>query len=562
MRHVVARWQTAISAVDREIESNFQATFHGDKHSLLADDSSFSRSKKYVWALQVYNVFQKKLDDTIKVWKDFEKSSLDRLDQDQLVTHKEESLIIIKAAVAALELKRDHVRDKHREVSDMKDGLFATSQLLDSRNTVTQNENIRLLTYVNLLFLPLAFCTSIFGMQTILPNHVHGVYFAVTICAVTIFTVFMVFNLQLLIEMVEGLIGKATKWLRRSMGAHHRRHWHKTAQALQTSREAKNIIVQNRLRRNSAWMYFVYLLELFFVMIPVHEIEASHRLWGLRRHLRNTKPVTTRAGATGLTGVPDRVPREESISVVRIVGRVILGIVRAAFLPLWLILVGFEVALVSVYLLLIYAGHVCHEAVQAKPRKNNNNNDLSSIPPPSPSSDTTPAGEKKNKKKKAHPFRIPLQLLGFYVESEVRLPRNIQRKIKRWREIIAESQGSALDTRTSWPEDDKPYFVARSDAEREQASQRRTRSPSPGAGAGGGGGAGGLRVHFANQGRPRRRSEGNIVPPVPSPEQSEREGSVSPRPSQTRARTLSANYTTHHQHQHQHVDRAEVAVGV
>lgn len=514
MRHVVARWQTAILAVDRETESDFQATFHGDKHSLLADDSSFSRSKRYVWAIQVYGVFSQKLDETINVWKDFEKSSLERLDQDQLVTHKEESLTIIKAAVTALEMKRDHVRDRRREVSDMKDALFATSQLLDSRNTVTQNENIRLLTYVNLLFLPLAFCTSIFGMQTILPAHVHGVYFAVTICIVTIFTIFMVFNLPHMIELVEGIMGKATKLLRKLMDAHHRRHWHKTAQALQTSREARKIIVQNRLRRNSAWMYFVFLLEVFFVMIPVHEIKAARRFWGLRKRLeKESRPSTTQRG---LTGIPNRSqPEERDRGVVHSLAIVLLSAVRVLFLPLWLIIVGLEVAVISAYILMLYAFEAFYEALQFTKQ------DQSSI--------TTTTTEKR--KPKPHPFRIPLQLLGFYVEDELKLPPNIQRKVKRWRGIIAESQGDAVlhaAGAAARPDEDgtKPYFVHRSDAAKEEEMRaRRLPSPSPPASP-----TGGLRVAFERG--LRRMSEGNNA-------LYSGQSASSSRPSPSRARTLS-----------------------
>ena len=88
-------------------------------------------------------------------------------------------------------------------------------------------------------------------MQTILPSTVHPSWFAITICAVTAFTVFLVFNLQLMSEVVEAMIGKGIKGLRERMHEHQRPHWIKTGQALQISREATAIIVQNRLRRTS-----------------------------------------------------------------------------------------------------------------------------------------------------------------------------------------------------------------------------------------------------------------------------------------------------------------------
>ena len=158
LRHVVARWQTAITAVDKEVQLPFEATFHGDKHSLLSDDSSFSRSKTYLWAIQVYKVFEKNLAETISVWAEFEAQSLQKLDETQ-IEHKEESLMTIHFAIQALRNKLTDLKKKHDEVMNLRDGLFSTSQLLDSRVSVRQNDNIRLLTYVNLLFLPLGFCT-------------------------------------------------------------------------------------------------------------------------------------------------------------------------------------------------------------------------------------------------------------------------------------------------------------------------------------------------------------------------------------------------------------------
>jgi hypothetical protein len=102
MRHVVARWQGAIVAVDKEIQSEFRSTFHGDKHSLLSDDSSFSKSKRYIWAMQVYKVFEKKLGETISVWEEFEAKSLHKLDERQLDNHKDTLFCLFRALFVPL----------------------------------------------------------------------------------------------------------------------------------------------------------------------------------------------------------------------------------------------------------------------------------------------------------------------------------------------------------------------------------------------------------------------------------------------------------------------------
>lgn len=62
--------------------------------------------------------------------------------------------------------------------------LFNASAVLEARTTVTQGENIRILTYVSMLFLPASFSTSVFGMQSILPASTSIHAFAIVIVCV------------------------------------------------------------------------------------------------------------------------------------------------------------------------------------------------------------------------------------------------------------------------------------------------------------------------------------------------------------------------------------------
>jgi hypothetical protein len=450
MRHVVARWQGAIVAVDKEIQSEFRSTFHGDKHSLLSDDSSFSKSKRYIWAIQVYKVFEKKLGETISVWEEFEAKSLHKLDDRQLDNHKDESLEIIHTAIEALKRKRDNIRMRRAEVSDMKDGLFATSQLLDSRVSVRQNDNIRLLTYINLLFLPLAFCTSIFGMQTILPSSVHPSWFAITICAVTVFTAFLVFNLQLMSEVVEAMIGKGTKGLRERMHGHQRPHWIKTGQALQISRDATTIIVQNRLRRTSHWMYFLFIVETAAVTIPVHELKAASTGWGHLKDSSEKQDLKLDLHGNLLFPLPPTLEDERGIieKAVRMTGHALFCLFRALFIPLWLLLIGVELVMLLVYLQLPSG---------TKPRTPIEVLEKGFPEPP----------------RKPSVWKMALLKLGFSKEPKNELPIGVRRKLRRWHgEHVSKKEEQNRRQRMQSLQHGDSYYMRRSDIDLESEQRR------------------------------------------------------------------------------------------
>jgi hypothetical protein len=118
-------------------------------------------------------------------------------------------------------------------------------------------------------------------MSALLPATVPMHTFVVTLISVTIFTAFLVLNLQLLTELVKRLMGELTIILRRVMQSHWRPSWRKTIVALQNDTDAAKIPIQNRLRRSSHWMYLVFIIEALLVGIPVYELRAAANFWGL-----------------------------------------------------------------------------------------------------------------------------------------------------------------------------------------------------------------------------------------------------------------------------------------
>ncbi|KAL2001264.1 hypothetical protein VTN02DRAFT_1971 [Thermoascus thermophilus] len=278
MHHVQLRWQIAIDAVDAQIDSPSQIIFSEENPDLLSDDPQFSRSKTYFWALQAYKMFDDALSATINTWYEFRQNSLPCLNDGRMSAEDwESSTRSIDAAIDKLNEKLLWVRKKSSEVRDLRDGLFGASSLFDSRTTVRQGDNIRLLTYITLLFLPLSFCTSIFGMQTLIPRTLPMSAFAIALPSITVVTILLVFNLQTIIDAWEKFSSDITYSLRELMKNHNRQDWRETADALYADRLARQPPVKKAQRKSSHWVYALFLLEAVTVSFPVSEIENAYR---------------------------------------------------------------------------------------------------------------------------------------------------------------------------------------------------------------------------------------------------------------------------------------------
>ncbi|KKY21564.1 hypothetical protein UCRPC4_g03515 [Phaeomoniella chlamydospora] len=270
LHHVRFRWQNAIEAVDEQIVSPSDIIFSKEDPDLLSDDPQFSKSKTYFWALQAYKMFDERLEETINTWAEFRRDSLPKLNDGQMSDDTwEYTVASIDAAIEKLKLKLRHVREKSQEVRNLREGLFGASALFDSRTTVRQGDNIRLLTYITLLFLPLSFCTSIFGMQVILPSLPIKV-FIITVPTIFVFTALIIFNLQNIMDLWDFVSSYVTRRLRISM--RHHGSWDRTARSLHYDKITNKAPTSLRGRKSTHWSYVIFLIEALFIHIPVREV--------------------------------------------------------------------------------------------------------------------------------------------------------------------------------------------------------------------------------------------------------------------------------------------------
>lgn len=275
--HVAWRWQRIINALNEKIHTSSDIVFSAENPDLLADDSQFTKSRTYFWALQTYKMFDEKLAEIIKTWEKFRRDKFYEVNDGLLPnSHLDLGIERIEASVEKLRGLQEVVRKKYTEVESLRQGLFGASALFDSRTAVRQGDNIRLLTYNTLLFLPLTFTTSIYGMQVVLPQ-LPVIYFYITLPCVVVAAALVMFNMQNLFDLYDAIASKITLELREVMSSHHREEWREMGELLRRDRQARQTPIRKIQRSTTHWDYVLFLIESVVFDLPVHELTWAWR---------------------------------------------------------------------------------------------------------------------------------------------------------------------------------------------------------------------------------------------------------------------------------------------
>src|SRR2546423_12873101 len=89
---------------------------------LLSDDPHFSKSKTYFWAIQTYKLFDEALTNIIDTWEHFKDHSLDKVNDGRMdKKYWESSVKLIDVEIEGLREKLIHVRNKNKEVLNLRD---------------------------------------------------------------------------------------------------------------------------------------------------------------------------------------------------------------------------------------------------------------------------------------------------------------------------------------------------------------------------------------------------------------------------------------------------------
>ena len=138
-----------------------QGSANSFAHNLLdlderAKERKITQLRIYFWALEAYTLFEDSLTKTVEAWEHFKSSSLDKVNDGLNDEDYEVSVELIEQSIDRLRGRIEWIQKKSEQVRRLREGLGFAAQMSDTSTTIIQNKNIRILTYFNILFLPLS----------------------------------------------------------------------------------------------------------------------------------------------------------------------------------------------------------------------------------------------------------------------------------------------------------------------------------------------------------------------------------------------------------------------
>ncbi|KAL6229167.1 hypothetical protein BDW75DRAFT_225533 [Aspergillus navahoensis] len=285
-------WSEIAEYLTRLIKKQ-DAIFDPQQHDgLLFDDSTFSRSRLYFWAIDCLDMFIPRIMANIREWEHFwearkpvfeagerivkevraELRFVEQTPDDpwrNLVPLVEDQITRLRAIHARLGILRD-------QVTALRDGLFNASAVIESRAATELGENVKLLTYVSIVYLPLSLCAALWSIDF----SYHPVVFTFLTVLLSTGTYLVVINLNNLARLGKGVYRRFRAGIVRSMVSDP--HWASIGEAFSQFRPERENVTP------SEWNILAYLISRL-----LHRV-TSFRLWLGRKGV--TKPVNIECG--------------------------------------------------------------------------------------------------------------------------------------------------------------------------------------------------------------------------------------------------------------------------
>ncbi|KAI5819654.1 hypothetical protein BZA77DRAFT_384900 [Pyronema omphalodes] len=254
-----------------------------DSERLLFDDTRFTRTKKYHWAMQWLGKMTRCMETLIKEIDRMEYSGLDFLEKAAFrhkqragITHqKSRGLQTKKAFLQKAARAREvsgRIDRKREEVKDLRDALVNASGVLESRAAVSQADTVYTMTVLMILYLPATTVISVFGMDIIPSGSQTLTAFGITMGTVFLATIMLGFNLGSVLTFFSLQARKMMYRLQSSMrnfgGA-----WKRRSDDLKDISDAELLLAREK-RIPITWFYTWYALMWGFIAFPVQELRS------------------------------------------------------------------------------------------------------------------------------------------------------------------------------------------------------------------------------------------------------------------------------------------------
>ena len=263
-------------------------------------------------------------------------------------SYLELSLQAIERVVDGLREQLRRVKSISVGVEELRRGFVGAAALFDSPTAVRQGDNIRQLTYLTMLFLPLTFCTSIFGIQVVLPTPLPLKMFIIAMPTIFVGTMFIMVNAHNFVTLIESLKHSVTVRVRQWMQRSDIQSWQDAEESLQVDQDARKLSTKMVARRTTQWWYAWFLLQVLFVKLPVKQVNQMLLSPRTTATSSQARPPLARVASW------DREEPEESKNAHRCMSNFHLGpvyrVLAAACLPLSMLLVFLELLALGIYL--------------------------------------------------------------------------------------------------------------------------------------------------------------------------------------------------------------------
>ncbi|KAH7391240.1 hypothetical protein BKA64DRAFT_97957 [Cadophora sp. MPI-SDFR-AT-0126] len=181
---VCEHWSDELSGMNKKLGATLTDILdENTAHELMFDDKNFKRSKLYFTSQQLYRIFERCIGETLVELEMLQRDFLECEDMPgtkidiknvdgNIQTLDDHWTKAMAEPTKQLELILVRIKNKQEEVESLRDGLFnATSVREASRGTeiaeisIRQNHYLFVFTIMTVIYLPLGFVTSIFGMH-------------------------------------------------------------------------------------------------------------------------------------------------------------------------------------------------------------------------------------------------------------------------------------------------------------------------------------------------------------------------------------------------------------
>ncbi|GIJ91731.1 hypothetical protein Asppvi_010703 [Aspergillus pseudoviridinutans] len=200
---------------------------------LIFDDDRLSRSKMYFWMLACLQEFNVSITDNVNHWELYRQARVDNFTKSDAVDPKP-MIYEVDSFCGVLKEIKVQMDELAAAVRARRDGLFNASALGESMNSTRLGQNVKLLTYVSIFYLPLAFCAALWAIPNIDQKGTKTA-FSITAVVTGLVNYLLVANLENVVYSLQSIYNSWRRKLVQQMKDDPAIHWKVHGQRLEES---------------------------------------------------------------------------------------------------------------------------------------------------------------------------------------------------------------------------------------------------------------------------------------------------------------------------------------